>query len=554
MNAAPLFRPVGTPSLPRRPDTRVYRDVPVTTWTDWNVQDVRDALSSHVVGNFSRSAQLSDAALADDRVHSVVTTRVLGLLGLPFEITPSEDAHAAKARKVARELEPFWWESCPESQIAEFLRWAVMLGFALAEIVWIYRRGFWRPTLRTWHPQLVYYRLDTRRYVVFTQDGPVEITPGDGKWILYAPHGEYRGWLSGSVRSVAIPWLLRQYAHRDWARYSEIHGMPIRGCKVPATASEADKESFYRQIAGLGVETTVQLPQGMDGQSFEIELIEASAGHWQAFERLISKCDVNIACAVLGQNLTTEVQGGSFAAASAHGQVRQDYLEADAETLATTLRAQLLRPWAAFNFGDPELAPWPRWDTTPPEDKSQNAATLQAFADAVSKLTALGVPVDLPALADQYQIPLRSVDAPLALGPVDANAYLYGIVTVNEARARLHLPPIDGGDSPAKAPDAGIGMAEKVHLSKTNRTGLVNGQLYADHLTDHTARHAATLLRSNAAAVLEAIERGESFAEVRRHLKATFEDMHPGALADLTENALIMARAAGHNSMHEDST
>lgn len=27
--------------------------------------------------------------------------------------------------------------------------------------------------------------------------------------------------------------------------------MPIRGCKAPATASEADKASFYRQIVGL---------------------------------------------------------------------------------------------------------------------------------------------------------------------------------------------------------------------------------------------------------------------------------------------------------------
>ncbi|HWL89380.1 MAG TPA: DUF935 family protein [Polyangiaceae bacterium] len=556
----------GPPKLPRRPDTKIFRDLPISTWVDFSVNDVRDALASHVLGNFARSGQLTDACVGDDRVSSVLHTRVLGMLGLPFEIRPSESAHARRARKVARELESIWWDICPEAQIAELLRSAVMMGFALAEIVWTTRRGRWFPTLRTWHTQLSYYRIDLRRYVVFTQDGALEIEPGAGKWILFAPHGAYRGWMAGAIRAVAIPWLLRQYAHRDWARYSEVHGLPIRGCKVPATASEQDKENFYRQIAALGVETTVQLPQGLDGNGFGVELVEAAAGNWQAFENLISKCDVNIACQILGQNLTTEVQGGSFAAATAHGRVRQDYLEADAETVATDLHSQLVRPWAAFNYGDPALAPWPEWQSTPPEDRGQNATTLQAFATAVEKLLGLGVPIDVRELAEQYQIPLRKLETPLAVGPVDQYTYQYGIVTVNEARARMHLPPVGNGDvtpTPAAPPAATTPAAspssheeaesETVHLARRPRqTGHVDGQRYVDALRDHARSRAAAVVRDDVAAILGAVNKATSFEGLRGSLRQTYAKMKPAPLGEVTGKAITLAHLAGRTSLQQD--
>lgn len=378
--------------------------------------------------------------------------------------------------------------------------------------------------------------------------------------------GEYRGWMSGAVRALAIPWLVRQYAHRDWARYSEAHGMPLRGAKVPVTASEIDKENFYRQIANIGVETTIQLPQGMDGQSFGVDLIEAAAGNWEAFERLIVKCDTNIACAVLGQNLSTEVEKGSYAAATAHQQVRQDYLEADAETLATTLHQQLLKPWAAFNFGDPDVAPWPTWDATPPEDKAQNATTLQAVTGAVEKLLSLGVPLDVRALAEQYQIPLLKLDMPLAVGPVDQYTYQYGILTTNEARARMHLPPIGGGDAaptPAAPPPAATPAApaaaeneaesETIHLARRLRqTGHIDGQRYVDALAEQAQGRAAALVRRDVEAIRAAVKAATSFEGLRRSIQQVYGEMKPAPLADVTGKALTLAHLAGRTSLQQD--
>ena len=516
----------------------------------WSVREIQEALTSHGLGSFAQSGQLYEAVLGDDRVQSVLHTRVLGLLGLPWSVKASPRGDRMQAHRAARILRSQWSQICPSAQLAELVRSAVMMGFAVAELVWSMRGGLWHPTLRTWSPQHIAYRMDLRQYVVLTDQGPVEITPGDGKWMVYTPQGDYRGWMSGAVRAVAIPWLLRQYAHRDWARYGEVHGMPIRGCKVPATAAESDKSHFYEQFARLGNESTIELPQGMDGQSFGLELIEATGGHWEAFDRLIGQCNIDIACAVLGQNLTTEVQGGSFAAATAHGRVRQDYLEADARLLSAALQAQVLRPWAAFNFGHGGLAPCPVWDTTPPEDRVQQAQMLQACAEALTKLLALGMPVDVVKFAQQYKIPLKSQAVNDRLGVWDPSVYSYGLVTRNEARARLGLPPIAGGDE-LITPTMGMGVPTLQALSNRRREEESEKKWTPHEIAQSAQSQAASVLSSDVQAMEESIKDASCEEEVRERVRAAYDQMDSGSLAEDLTQALLLAHLVGRSSLHQ---
>ena len=97
-----------------------------------------------------------------------------------------------------------------------------------------------------------------------------------------------------------------------------------------------------------------------------MELLEAEAKTWEMFPKQIETANAELSILLVGQNLTSEVQGGSFAAAKIHQNVRDDLVRFDAEALATTLREQVLSWWAEFNFGDARLAPWPNWDTKPP--------------------------------------------------------------------------------------------------------------------------------------------------------------------------------------------
>lgn len=530
------------PPLPRRPDRHVWPDIVVGTWTNWDVPQVRAALEMHERGQFYQSALLSDFMLRDDRVASALQTRVLGVHGLPFEILPNENVEAkARARRAARDLQRDWGVIFPLEVLSQVLRWGVLEGFALSEIIWNTdnpRR--WVPTLKVWHPMHVYYRLDLRKYVALTMEGPVEINPGDGKWALFAPNGEYRGWMTGLVRSLAIPFLLRQYTYRDWARYSEVHGMPIKGARVPAAASESDKKLFFSQVQNLANEAVILLPEswrGSEKDRFDLELIEAKESYsWQAFEKLILRCEASIVMDVLGQNLSGgEVQGGSFAAAKEATGVRMDYKRADVTGLQGMLCRQLLEPWAQFNYGDPELAPTPTWHAEPPRDQAALATTFKTVADGVAQFAAAGVAVDVPALAEQYDLPIK-VAAPTA--PVVAPA----------------------GTAPAVPPKlpAPAGRQAAAALARRGapdvRGPAVAGQTYVDRVADKAiARGAKAVAAGMMPAVLDAVKRARSYDELRTLLVHSLPDMNEQEFQRVVDGASRLSIAAGAWSVGQEA-
>jgi len=459
------------PPLPRTPDKNVRKDMPVMAWTgSWGTVSIQQALDNHDLGQFLLSAQLSESVQRDDRVATALNTRCKGLLGLPREITPSPRGDRRKAKTAAKDLETLWAETDLTEALIQILRWQVMMGFAVAEIIWSGDASAWTFSLKVWHPQFLWFNWATRQYMLNTSEGPVVVTPGDGKWLLLTPEGEYRAWIQGAVRSIAIPWLGRQYAFRDWMRFNEIYGLPIRKALVPAQTSEDDKDGFFTDIQNAGSAMVVSCPTGTDGQKYDIELVEATATGWETFRNATEDADRRITLALLGQNLTTEVSGGSFAAAKVHGQVRQDYLEADERGLVSGFRRQVLRAWAAFNYGDPDLAPVLRFDVEPPDDGKLKADTLLSLSTALLNLNTVAPEVDRRALLEQYGLPLEPLEEDTEETGTQIFAYHMqaGVVTINEVRAGLGLPPLPGGDELIKPAD------QAAEEDKTKTTSVVS--------------------------------------------------------------------------------
>ena len=100
---------------------------------------------------------------------------------------------------------------------------------------------------------------------------------------------------------------------------------------------------------------------------------------------------MDIVLAILMQNLTTEVTGGSFAATSSHMDIRQSGIEEDNEAWKLTIHDQIARPFAFLNFGDADLAPWSDWNVTPITDYDSNAKRFYSFGQAVQILRQGGV-------------------------------------------------------------------------------------------------------------------------------------------------------------------
>jgi phage gp29-like protein len=371
---------------------QVYRDLPqINSIVEWQVEQMRAAIRAHMWGIFEGTGQLVDAILGDDRVQATLGSRISGLFGREVRFRPADDSMAA--REVCDAWARAWPMLATASAMTELSVYSILMGWTPSQIVWSeHDKIEYCPTLRPWHPRYTYWHWNLRQYIALSQDGQIPILAGDGKWLLHAPYGAYRGWIRGAVRPVAEPWLMRHWALRDWARFSEVHGQPIKKGICPASADEQQRDAFSAALSQLATETTLLVSQGNDGvNSYDFELVEAKDTAWESFPGLRDHCDMAIVLALLFQNLTTEVKGGSFAATTAHMDIRSSGIQYDNDAWRWTIHSQLARPFAFLNFGDARLAPWTDWDVTPKEDFTHNAEQFAKFATAVEMLRRGGV-------------------------------------------------------------------------------------------------------------------------------------------------------------------
>ena len=385
---------------PRKGAQVVHRDLPlISTLTgDWTLPLIKNALRQHMQGNFTLSADLADEISGDDRVQATMGSRTGGLFSQPI-------MHKGGSRRCRRAWKAAWKRLMPQSVAAEIMTWTVLLGFCVAEILWDTSVFPWQPYLKIWHPKFIWYRVERREYWAVTMDGIVPIIPGTGKWFLFTPHGSYRGWVRGVIRSIAQKWFTKGLAWRDWARFNERHGLPIFKAMVPAAGDIWQKANFINSLSRLGQESVIGLPQNVDGTGYDAELLEARDRSWESFKGTIDRCDMSIVLPIMWQNLTTEVKEGSFAAAREHGDIRQNALEFDNATLSEAVYEQLARPFAFFNYGDPNAAPFTSWNVTPKEDYATKAKTFLTFAQSMQYLRQAGLkPLDVAEMGRQCGI------------------------------------------------------------------------------------------------------------------------------------------------------
>lgn len=346
-----------------RPDKHEYREQYGRALGEWTNTSLTTARILADGGTLSYAAELVDELRADSRVAGVLPQRVNGLLGLPLTFEASGDGRRRGRAVRALEADEDWWQIAPEHELADLHTWGLLLGVGLAELVWTTNdRGRAIPRLKVWDARWLRFEWTTRRWLLRTDDqGEVEVIPGGGKWVIYTPYGASRPWAKGLWRALARWWLLKTFALDDWARHGEMHGSPIRVGLAPEGSQAEDREAFAADLAEIGRDTSIVAPPG-----YTMELLEAEAKTWEQFPKQIETANAELSILLVGQNLTSEVTGGSFAAAKIHENVRDDLVRFDAEALATCLNEQVLTWWAEFNFGDARLAPWPSWDTAPP--------------------------------------------------------------------------------------------------------------------------------------------------------------------------------------------
>lgn len=359
--------------MPAKPDRTPHREPPPRTFAEWGPDLVRSARAMADGGSLRLAADFCDELLADDRVQGVLPHRSHGLLGLVPTFEASGDGRRRGRAQRALEAEEDFWRLFPEAELAQLLEWGIVLGVGLAELDWSLNPETGRVggAIKVWHPRHLRYDWPARAWRLQVEGGAeLTIAPGDGRWILYTPYGARRPWARGAWRALARWYLLKQYAIGDWGRHSELHGLPIRAGIGAEGANPKDRDALAADLATLGRDTSLVLPKGYD-----LKLVEPVAKTWEMFPREIELSDTAASIVLVGQNLTSNVEGGAYAAAKVHERVEHGRIRMDGETLSTCLHDQALTWWAEFNFGDRRLAPWPSWPTDPPAAATETEPT-----------------------------------------------------------------------------------------------------------------------------------------------------------------------------------
>lgn len=397
----PAFQPPSDPlaGTTKSKPTIVQRDIPIiSTITSWDVDGVRTALSAMMEGIFDKSGQFCDAVLGDDRVQATMGSRLAGLWGREVRIKPANDSAAAK--EVATAWEEHWPHLAESAGLYETHTYGILQGSAYGQVVWDTTGKLWKPYPRPWHPRYTFYHWPARRYVAIGQDGLIAIIPGDGSWYGYEPFGSYRSWVRGALRALAEPWLGLRFSRRDWWRFNEVHGLPTRVGYTPANADPTERAVFQQNISVLGSEPCMLVPRGVEKDlGYGYELVEATDTNWESFERTINECHLAVVLILKWQNLTTEITaGGSYAAAKEHGKGEVSQVAHDNTVWRKTIRRDFARPFALYNFGDPELAPITDHDVPEPprEDYAGNADVFSKIGTAIAQLTAAGFKFSSP--------------------------------------------------------------------------------------------------------------------------------------------------------------
>lgn len=540
-----------------RPRKTVVSQLQVNQTAQWTMGKIRSALDQHEDGNLQQSGILAEAMMRQPRIRADVHTRanaLVGKNGAEFTIKPvSEDN--TRSKQYAEAIDEWWYRAFPDAHQHRAVRDSVICGVTYGPIQWVEVNSQWEPRLKPWNTSNLWYFEEEDQWYCHAKGGQVPVTAGDGQWFLHEPGGS-NTYLSGAVRALGVPFLFLSFNDRDWARFNERHGMPTIIIREPEGLEEAETSTFYERMAALGREPIVSIPQSTNGGTpGDVEFREFTGSGSETFGEFIAHLEKAVTITLLGQNLTTDVEGGSYAAAQTHYRVRQDYLDADAETLTTTLREQVIIPWGRLNFPNwnDDDAPWPCWETGAAEDKGAKAKTHVDASQALTQWQDAGVPVDTEAYAEDFGLPLldgaerQEFEAQQEEKKAAAEALRQQLAqgAADKANDADAIDDDSDEDEPEnRARLATIGLA----------SGFVEGQLYADAVTEQASREFADALQGDVRAILDVVEKAKDYDDLREQLRALYDErMDPEALNTIVHRALVMAQLGGFAGAVQDT-
>ena len=338
----------------------------------------------------------------DSSIAANMMTRKRSVLTLDWRIVEPRNATPAE-EKLQAEIDELFYQYPNLEDLFVDLMDAVGHGFSALEIQWAQVDSKWVPKGFKPCPQS-WFKLDK-------DDSLLLRTPANQMgeplrpfgWVVHR-HKSRSTQLArdGLYRTLAWLYMYKHYSVRDFAEFLELYGMPIRIGKYGAGATNAEKRTLLRALAEIGHNAAGIMPESMQIELHNVANAGAASGN-NPFLQMVDWCEKSIARLILGQTLTSGADGkiSTNALGNVHNEVRRDLMISDAKQIAQTITQQIILPYLQINV-DPNIAPhrvpYFEFDTKEYED-------LSVFAEAIPKLTGIGVQISESWVRDKLGIP-----------------------------------------------------------------------------------------------------------------------------------------------------
>ncbi|SJM89973.1 phage portal protein family protein [Crenothrix polyspora] len=349
-----------------------------------SVDAILSILTNAERGYIRQQADLfADMEERDAHIYAEITKRKMAVSELDWSLMPPDDAKATEKKAIAQ-LETRLRDTLDVNTLVFDMANAIGYGFAGLEIEWHKTTDLWLPKSITHRPQRWFtVDIETRRQLRLrnnTSHEGEELMPYG--WIMHE-HSSKTGSpaTQGLYRALVLPYLFKNFATKNWLRFCELYGVPIR-VLIHHETDPLVKKELYRALENMGQNGVAMLQGGLPE---DLKTVPMTNGDGLAFKELIDWAERSISKAILGGTLTSDSgRNGNYATAAVHDDVRLKIRNNDAKQLSATLTKQLLGAIVALN--GLSIRPAFAFDTSEQED-------LKLYAEAIPRLVAAGVQI-----------------------------------------------------------------------------------------------------------------------------------------------------------------
>jgi phage gp29-like protein len=328
----------------------------------------------------------------DDEIYTAIETRRSAVEATPWQLEPSENDLSQAITEI---INPHI------KTIVSAAINATLYGYAVIELIWEEgNKGITLKDVR--NLPFDWFDVDSSGQWVNVENSAIPIDT-QHKFIVITHNASIDEPKGDPLLARAYwAWRFRTDVWRYWMRYLERFADPVLLGKV---SNPAD---FISSVTQMGLDSAIAV-----GSDESVEAIIANGvGEFERIETVLRKRFQRL---ILGQNLTSEVSGGSLAAAEVHERVLEDRRNADIEKVeqATNKLITALMDLCTLPAGEQPV--FAMRDDTGLEEKR---------ADRDAKLMAQGVKLTEQYLLRAYDFQQGDIDTTLAQPASDKSANL----------------------------------------------------------------------------------------------------------------------------------